>query len=471
MNLLGKIFDSLHLNFLNRDDSPSLKAKRDININPRSTKDAPNVSFKMTRSYIVAYPPDKSHFGELRTPVTQNCDVSKFEFLDKNSKPIGRCTDFQKLTSTDTELVGYYRIETRDDEKLFLSTLATNNGIITAKVVTTSGDQFMYSFEAVQGNWRKSIAGSLNLDDTFRLIKKTPIETTTNLDTKRSKELRIIKATYYDPAKGYSDDKDDVTEELSAKIKDGRLIYDGSYNDIFPDYYKRIKKRLRVEVEFNRKGCIQFYNEDDKINMPKDLDSANNKKRRFNINNTWLIAIGSGIIVMIIGLIFSGQLIPYIPNQTRQNQTGAGNNANDDIRLRRIESLEVGKRVSDLPNGIYFFQDGIDISFAVPINDLNEIKAKGVRRTGYFEIQKYNDQIYVIGFINTENYSKIGAASSDNPLNIVLFPIQHNEYTKSVSIPLRDIEEINHRYLDLEGLDILDVKTTKITGSPIVYEN
>ena len=46
-------------------------------------------------------------------------------------------------------------------------------------------------------------------------------------------DLKIIKATYYVPEIG-SEKGTDVTEELSAEVVGGRLVYNGIYNRIFP---------------------------------------------------------------------------------------------------------------------------------------------------------------------------------------------------------------------------------------------
>lgn len=181
MNIFDKILGALHINFLNRSNSPSIitggniSAGGDIVVGNKYIKtdvNVPDIYFRMTRNYITQYPPDKSHFGELTTKIISSNNISEFEFLDKSLKPIGRCTDFQKLTHQSMELVGYYRIETKEDEKLFLNTLADNNGIIKARIMTTNGHEFIYLFKAVQGNWKKTIEGSPNLEDTFRLIKK-----------------------------------------------------------------------------------------------------------------------------------------------------------------------------------------------------------------------------------------------------------------------------------------------------------
>lgn len=82
--------------------------------------------------------------------------------------------------------------------------------------------------------------------------------------------LRVIRATYYDPQIGL-ETGDDVTEQVASEVRSGQLIYNGKYNDIFPDHFKRIKKKLRIEVEYKGKTDIRYYNEDERINLPTDL--------------------------------------------------------------------------------------------------------------------------------------------------------------------------------------------------------
>ena len=91
------------------------------------------------------------------------------------------------------------------------------------------------------------------------------------------KSLRIIKAVYYDPNIGPNKGTD-VTSELSSQIMDGdRLFYNGVYNNIFPDHFKRIYKRLKIVVEFRGKEYTKYYNENEKINFPSDLGMDNRK--------------------------------------------------------------------------------------------------------------------------------------------------------------------------------------------------
>lgn len=87
---------------------------------------------------------------------------------------------------------------------------------------------------------------------------------------KTSKGLSIVSAFYYDPkidpGMGTA-----VTSYLSARVTNGRLLYDGIYNRIFPDRFEGVVKRLQVSIEFEGKKYTKYYNENEKIDLPSDL--------------------------------------------------------------------------------------------------------------------------------------------------------------------------------------------------------
>ena len=90
--------------------------------------------------------------------------------------------------------------------------------------------------------------------------------------------LKIIKATYYVPQIG-PDKGTDVTEELSSEILGGRLVYSGRYNDIFPDNFPGIVKKLKIEVEYKGKTYPKFYSENSRINLPYDIEQISETKK------------------------------------------------------------------------------------------------------------------------------------------------------------------------------------------------
>jgi hypothetical protein len=100
-------------------------------------------------------------------------NISAFFFLSAGYLPIGRCTNFSKSKSeTDQYLVAVYYINSNQDRDRFLETLKIQNGKIKASVLMTNGVRFVYTFKAVQGNWKKALNGEKNMEDDFVIIKK-----------------------------------------------------------------------------------------------------------------------------------------------------------------------------------------------------------------------------------------------------------------------------------------------------------
>jgi hypothetical protein len=83
-------------------------------------------------------------------------------------------------------------------------------------------------------------------------------------------QLKVAKAVYYDPQKE-PEGGTDVTAELQSEIRNNQLVYHGIYNSIFPDHFKRVNKKLRIEIEYCGSSYTKFYNENDRINLPVDL--------------------------------------------------------------------------------------------------------------------------------------------------------------------------------------------------------
>jgi len=113
--------------------------------------------------------------------------------------------------------------------------------------------------------------------------------------------LKILKAVYYDPNKGERAylKGTDVTEEFVARIKNDNIIYTGKYNSIFPDHFKNATKKLRVELEFDKKRYhSNFYNEDEPINLREDLNLPQKRRDIKGLFGHWLFQAVVGVIVL-----------------------------------------------------------------------------------------------------------------------------------------------------------------------------
>lgn len=141
-------------------------------ITQRKMSNAHDVYFDMrTNTYLSAYPYNKQIFGELTT-VTASNTISEFLFLDENSKPIGRHTDFLKMKDEDNNIVADYRIENEEDRVSFIKTLCSKNGLIKARIITTNADKFIYTYKAVTENYKIVTKENPNRSDSFRLVGK-----------------------------------------------------------------------------------------------------------------------------------------------------------------------------------------------------------------------------------------------------------------------------------------------------------
>lgn len=107
--------------------------------------------------------------------------------------------------------------------------------------------------------------------------------------------LKIKKAIYFDPSKS-SKSGTNVTKELSAQVKNGQLFYQGTYNSIFPDQFKGIRKRLEIEIEYKGKIYPKFYNEDDKMDLPHDLGGTEKWWNRTGIQILFVLGALASII-------------------------------------------------------------------------------------------------------------------------------------------------------------------------------
>ncbi len=266
-----------------------------------------------------------------------------------------------------------------------------------------------------------------------------------------AKGLRLVRAFYYDPKIGYLDNKGtDVTRELSENISGNTLFYDGIYNNIFPDEFKRVRKKLFIEVRYNGKKYTKVYDENEKIDVPKNLFRGTSKLVDF-LKNPWIIAflgiIISGVISFAIGYYFYSLNNGGVPDKPEI--------VNNNLRL--VRSLEVQESLNLLPDEIYGYVGYSNISRAVNDERIERLKFDGSQRNFFawsymFEIQKIsNQEVYVIGYINDENFSKIGDIERNKNTEIMVFPSNYEQFNNQVKISLYDIISIQDRCIENSG--------------------
>lgn len=113
---------------------------------------AHDVDFVM-KSYYLPHIKDGLVTGEIMTKDEKN-KITFFAFLDSKYLPIGKAGRFYKILSTDIKERALYRMETDGERRTFLETLQKGKGFIKAKVIASSGTEFIYTYKAITDNWR-----------------------------------------------------------------------------------------------------------------------------------------------------------------------------------------------------------------------------------------------------------------------------------------------------------------------------
>lgn len=145
----------------------------------RLMQDAQDVNFRMEGNYIINNP-QSQHFGILTT-IENNNNISLFSFLNSGSLGIGNATPFKKVKESDNYLQSNYRMEENGFRRSFIETLQKRRGIIKAKVQSTNGTEFIYTYKAYTDNWQKNELYPPELkehqfkpvSDDFTLVSKT----------------------------------------------------------------------------------------------------------------------------------------------------------------------------------------------------------------------------------------------------------------------------------------------------------
>lgn len=202
-------------------------------------------------------------------------------------------------------------------------------------------------------------------------------------------------------------------------------------------------------------------------------------KKQPNLQIIFLLAV---LIISIVGISWWLGIFDFFPKMTLSSLENAADLQNNES-LRSLESLETGKKISQLPNNVYFF----DLANAVvyeaedAINDF--IDAKKYRMfDDCFEIQKVDNRYYIIGFIGDSAYIKqsftilplsFEIINLPNPTDFVVFPYPWGGSKKAIGIPFDSISNISYRKLDIDknfSISVLDIRTKEIVENIIPHE-
>lgn len=168
----------------------------------------------------------------------------------------------------------------------------------------------------------------------------------------------------------------------------------------------------------------------------------------------------------------------YSVNQQNTNNTELKNNQEvkkPEDKFRGLEPLETGKNIDDLPDYVYGYEHAIDIQYYIKfISEKSNTFSINLsnRKNEDFEMQRVGGKNYLLGFVNSENYSKKGETSEFNPLNLILFPRPWKDMDKLVSVPFNSIIDINYRMVDVENnksYSILEIKTSELITDAFVH--
>lgn len=145
-------------------------------------------------------------------------------------------------------------------------------------------------------------------------------------------------------------------------------------------------------------------------------------------------------------------------------------------KLRPLEPLETGKKIGELPNGVYFFaqsSNGIVYEVENSSDDFLSVTNKHYTNSS-FELQKIDNRYYLIGFVSDETYSRIGSVNSKNSLFSVVFPNKWGGATHPIAVPFDAIYTIHDREIDLDSnskMNVLDVGFKEVNDHPETHSN
>lgn len=190
----------------------------------------------------------------------------------------------------------------------------------------------------------------------------------------------------------------------------------------------------------------------------------------------WFTAIGT-LIGIITGLMFLAQYFNFLPptwyeltQLTSPNQNFVKISVDG---LRGLESLETGKPMNELPDGVYFFQ--IPAAIVSQLDDMSYpfLLVRNKRLGNYsFEIQKYDKRYYLVGFVSDEVYAQLGSVSSQKPLYEVLYPVNWGGASHPIAIPFDQIVTIRERDIDLDAsteMSVLDISFKEVKTYAIAH--
>lgn len=189
-------------------------------------------------------------------------------------------------------------------------------------------------------------------------------------------------------------------------------------------------------------------------------------------NPDMIVKILAGIVVpIIVGFLAKTQKpVTQVstPNQAVNNQFNL-NQKNPKLgNLRGLQPLETGKKIGVLPNGVYFYANSLAIEHEVKDTEQDWLEASSKDESYKFELQKFNNRYYIVGFISDEAQAKIGSITKE-AIYTQLFPNSWGGAGNLVSIPFDSIYTIKAREINLDtskSVFIFDIGFKDIIEKP-----
>lgn len=143
-------------------------------------------------------------------------------------------------------------------------------------------------------------------------------------------------------------------------------------------------------------------------------------------------------------------------------------------RMRLVTRLESLLPLLILPQNTYGYTLANPVVQAIRNNRLNFINLNYKRKPVWcFEIQKFNNRYFIIGYISENSFIEVINAKKDDWPMFTLLPIPWEYLRHIVAVPLDEIIEISERCVSDHNKEImvLDIKTKQIptTARPHSY--
>lgn len=140
--------------------------------------------------------------------------------------------------------------------------------------------------------------------------------------------------------------------------------------------------------------------------------------------------------------------------------------------LRALQPIETGKKIGELPSGVYFFSNPTAIQFELENSKSDFLNVSSQDSKYNFELQKRDSRYFLIGFISDEAQSKIGTISKE-PIFTPLFPNTWGGTTNAVAIPFDAIYTLKSREINFDSVKsvtVLDVGFKEVIESPELHK-